>query len=617
MIKAGKYIRGYYKRFALYYLIGIAALIAVDFIQIKLADEIQIAVNAFRDAITLGGGWTDPLKKTITDVTLRVLLIGGLMFLGRILWRITIFFASHKIESLIRRDMFMKAERLSVTFYHDNKVGTVMAWFTTDLETIEEYMGWGTIMLIDAIFLTIFASVKMFTAQWQLSIVVYIPLLLIVIWGFLVEKFSSLRWENRQKAYDDLYDFSQESFTGIRVIKAFVKENQQFFAFKKVAKKSREANFKMGHLYALFDALIEIIIASISVIILWLGGWVIYNHVNGNTISLFGQPVVMDTGQLSSFFYLFDALIWPLIALGQIISLHSRYRTSLKRVVHYLNAEEDIKDKEGAVKLENVKGKITFKNFSFIYPDAEDQVTPYIRNISFTINAGEKIGIVGKIGCGKTTLVNILLRLYNVHPGTVFIDDVDIMDAQITSLRDNIAYVPQDNFLFGDTINNNISFFNRNADSEQVKAAAKFAGVDHDIDEFKDNYQTVTGERGVTLSGGQKQRISIARAYIKKAPILILDDSVSAVDVKTEETILHNIQEERKEQTTIVVASRVSTVNKLDRILVMNNGEIEAFAPHKELMEISPTYKKMVTLQELEKEIEEGGKSSSWQTQTK
>lgn len=604
-MKPRKYMFSFYKRFSLFFLFGIAALIAVDWIQIRLSSEINEVVQAFTTAIDTG--WNDTLRDCVFDIVRRVFIIGACMLFGRILWRISIFYASHKIESLIRRDMFIKAEKLSLTYYRENKVGTVMAWFTNDLETIEEYLGWGTIMFIDAIFLTIFAFVKMFMAQWQLSLVVLFPLLLIIVWGFLVETFSSIRWMERQNSYDALYDFTQENFTGIRVIKAFVKENQQLFAFRKVAERSQDANFKMGHLSAIFSISIELIIAFIAVIILGGGGYLIYKTLTGNQISLFGHPVTMTNGDLAEFFYLFDALIWPLIAMGQIISMHSRYRTSLKRIVNFLNAHEDIKDEEGAVTLVNAKGEITFKDFSFAYPDEEDGHNS-LKDVSFTIHPGEKIGIVGKIGCGKTTFVNILLRLYNVKEGTVFIDGVDLMKIKVSSLRDNVSYVPQDNFLFGDTINNNIAFYDTKTSLEEVKAAAKFAGVDRDISEFKDNYQTIAGERGVTLSGGQKQRISIARAYLKKAPILILDDSVSAVDIKTEEEILNNIRSERKDQTTLVVASRVSTVNKLDRILVFNEGRVEAFASHNELMKISPTYKKMVTLQELEREIQEGGK---------
>jgi ATP-binding cassette subfamily B protein len=252
------------------------------------------------------------------------------------------------------------------------------------------------------------------------------------------------------------------------------------------------------------------------------------------------------------------------------------------------------------VSLDECKGKITFRGFSFSYPDGN---THSLSNVSFEIQPGEMVGIVGKIGSGKTTLVNSLLRLYNIERGKIFIDDVDLMDLNIQNLRENIAYVPQDNFLFSDNIRNNISFANNKAEMNEVREAAKFADVDDNIRDFAQGYETVTGERGVTLSGGQKQRIAIARAYIKNAPIMIMDDSVSAVDVKTEETILNNINEKRKGKTTIIIASRVSTVSHLDKILVLKEGRVEAFDTPKRLLEISPTYQKMVYLQQLENEL--------------
>ena len=295
-----------------------------------------------------------------------------------------------------------------------------------------------------------------------------------------------------------------------------------------------------------------------------------------------------------------------MIAMGQIVAMRSRAKASLNRVAKFLDADEDIKNPKNAFVLENVSGKITFKNFSFTYPDG-DQNYKSLENVSFEINAGESVGIVGKIGSGKSTLVNSLLRLYNVEEGTIFIDDHDLMKCDITSIRDSIAYVPQDNFLFSDKIYNNIAFSNRSIDRVKIENAAKFADVHDNIAGFKNGYDTLSGERGVTLSGGQKQRIAIARAYLKDAPIMIMDDSVSAVDVKTEETILHNIHEQRRGKTTIVIASRVSTVSHLDKILVLNDGKIEAFDTPKNLLEISPTYKKMVYLQELEKAVE-GGK---------
>ena len=443
----------------------------------------------------------------------------------------------------------------------------------------------------------------MFSLDWALSCLLLIPLALIVVWGMLVEKFMALKWEQRQNEFDKLYDFSQESFTGIRVIKAFVKETQQLHAFAKIAKRNKDANIELVKVSVIFDAIIEIIIAAIMALILGLGGYFVYRYVTGTPVFVFGHEVDMTAGGLITFVGYFDTLVWPMIALGQVVTMRSRSKASLKRITNFLDQEVEIRNVENAYVLENVKGEIRFDNFSFAYPSSEANV---LKNITFTVNPGESVGIVGKIGSGKTTLVNTLLHLYHVERGKVFIDGHDIMDCNIESLRDAIGYVPQDNFLFSDKVKNNIAFSCNELDMDKVYDAAKFADVHSNIEEFTEGYETVSGERGVTLSGGQKQRISIARAYIKDAPIMILDDSVSAVDVKTEETILANIQSERKGKTTIVIASRVSTVSHLDKILVLDKGEVEAYDTPQRLEEISPTYKKMVYLQKLEREVEGG-----------
>ena len=596
----GKYINKYYLKYFLLLLIGIIALVAVDYVQTFIPEYLGDLVNLFDGKDTASVN-----MDVLLEIIKGVLIVALIMFFGRFLWRITLLNASQKIEASIRHEMFLKSERLSQRFYHENKVGSVMAWFTNDLETIEEMFSWGTMMTVDALFLSVIVIIKMIKLEWVLSLIIFIPIILIVIWGALVEKHMSLRWENRQKAFDNLYDFSQENFTGIRVIKAFVKETKEIHAFAKVAKKNADVNIDFVKVSVLFDVFISIIISAIMVIILGFGGWFIYSFSTGNPVVIFNHVVDMNAGELITFLGFFETLIWPMMCLGQIVSMRSRGKASLKRITAYLDQEEEIKNPKDVIVLENVKGKITFKNFSFAYPNAnKDSLT----NINLEIKSGETIGVVGKIGSGKSTFANALLRLYNLEKGSLFIDDIDIMDCNIASVRDNIGYVPQDNFLFSDKVKNNIAFFNKNIEEEKIIEAAKFAAVHDNIVDFKEGYDTISGERGVTLSGGQKQRISIARAFIKNAPIMILDDSVSAVDVKTEETILNNIKEQRKEKTTIVIASRVSTVSHMDRIIVLNDGKIEAFDKHEKLLEISPTYAKMVHLQELEKEVEGGGK---------
>lgn len=595
----GKHINKYYLKFWWLYAIGVVGLVAVDYFQTLIPEYLGSLVDLFDSVESI-----DLIDmNTLWAIVKGIIIVGVVMFVGRVTWRLSIFNASQKTEAGIRHEMFLKSERLSQRYYHENKIGSVMAWFTNDLETIEEYLGFGTIMLFDAVFLSAVVIVKMVMLDWVMALILSAPLILIIIWGGLVEKFMAKKWEERQKEFDKLYDFSQESFTGIRVIKAFVKETLQLHRFAKVAKKNKDTNISFVKVSVAFDVVISLIIALIMALLMGLGGFFVYKSVTGSPLVVGGHTVDMSAGNLVTFMGYFDTLIWPMMAMGQIVSMRSRAKTSLKRISAFMDQEEEIKNPENAVKLENVEGKITFNNFTFAYPNSNLDA---LKGVSFEIQPGETVGVVGKIGCGKTTLVNSLLRLYNLEPNSVFIDGVDIMQCDIDSVREAIAYVPQDNFLFSYKVRNNIAFSNKEVDDEKVKEAAEFACVHDDIEGFTEGYDTITGERGVTLSGGQKQRISIARAYIKNSPIMILDDSVSAVDVKTEETILKNIAEKRAGKTTIVVASRVSTVAHMDKILVLNDGEVEAFGSAKELESVSPTYKKMIVLQELEREVEGG-----------
>ena len=591
----GKYLNKYYLKNIGYFIFGVVALVVVDYVQLFLPEFLGGLVDLFDGSSIVGH------EDEMVSLIVKTLIVAGVLFLGRSSWRLTIFRAENNIEESLRNDMFIKAERLSQRYYHENKVGTVLNWFSDDVSEVREFIGWGTIMIIDAIFLTILAFYKMIALNWFLTVIASIPLLLIAVWGFFVEKIESNMWKSRQEANDRIYEFTNEGFTGLRVIKAFVKENQQILAFSKIARKSQETSIKFARVVVLFGAMIEIIIAIILCLIIGFGSWVVYLAVSGDPLVIGDQTISLTAGSLITFIGYFDTLIWPMIALGQIFSMRSRAKASYKRIAHFMDEVEEVRSPENAVVLKDVKGNIEFKNFNFRYKDKDHDS---LKNITLSIKAGENIGVVGKIGSGKSTLVNILLRLYNYEEGTIFVDGVDLMKCDLESLRENVSIVPQDNFLFSDEIQNNIAFSTEVREDEKVRRAAEFGCVADDIDEFKEKYRTVSGERGVTLSGGQKQRISIARAYYKESPILILDDSVSAVDTKTEETILDNIKEYRKGKTTILVSSRISTVSSLDRIIVLKKGAVEAFDTHENLMKISPTYQKMVYLQELEKEIE-------------
>lgn len=406
-----------------------------------------------------------------------------------------------------------------------------------------------------------------------------VPLIVLCVFSYFIDRKMERIYEDRQKAFSNMSDYAQELFTGIRVIKAFVREFNEAKRFKKVNKDNMEKDLSLVKFSAWLDTAFSILIEGMIVIGLSVGGYFVYETV-------FGFDYSFQRADMIEFNGYFNTIIWPMIALGQIVALRSRAKTSLKRVSSLLDESVDVKDIEKVVNLKDIKGKITFNNFSFKYPESNVYA---LRDISLEINAGENIGIVGKIGSGKTTLVSALLRLYNVDDNCVFIDDEDIMTLSLKNVRDNVSFVLQDNFLFSTSVESNVGFSKDSFTEEEIIEASEFSDVHNNIIDFVEGYRSLVGERGVSLSGGQKQRISIARAYLKKAPIMILDDSVSAVDVKTEEKILSNIKEKRNGLTTIVVASRVSTVQHLDRIIVLNDGKLEAFDTHSNLMTINDT----------------------------
>ena len=395
------------------------------------------------------------------------------------------------------------------------------------------------------------------------------------------------KWKERQEAFSELSDFSQETFSGIAVIKAFVKEAKELWAFKKVNKNNEDANVNFVRASTLLRILITLFVQSVVCVILGVGGYLAYKG-------------IFTSSQLIMFLSYFNAVIWPVLAISNLIEMSSRGKASLKRVSDLLDTEIDVKDVNVRDDIDHIDGKIEFRNLSFRYPDGEFDV---LENVSFTIQAGENIGIIGKTGSGKTTIVDLILRTYNVPDGTIFIDDYDINRLPIKLVRQYSAYVPQDNFLFSDTIANNIAFaFDGKQELSKIENVAKLADLDSNVKDFKDGYNTELGERGVTISGGQKQRTSIARALLKDASILILDDSVSAVDTDTERIILNNLKETRKGKTTILIAHRVTTIEQMDKVLFVDEGKIIAFGTHDELYASCDDYKKMVDLQRLEDE---------------
>ena len=510
------------------------------------------------------------------------------MVVGRFVWRLCFLGSAVRLEEELRNNMFDRAKDLSREYYQINKVGDLMSLFTNDLDTVQECFGWGIMMFFDAVLLGILAIWNMWQMDHLLTLLSLIPMALLMASATIVGKQLAIKWDRRQEAFSKLSDFSQESFSGIAVIKAFVKEGKELWAFKKLNVNNEETNLAHTKASVMFRVMVTLFVESVICIILGYGGYLVYKD-------------VFNAGQLLEFIGYFNSVIWPVMAVSEMIDMSSRGKASLNRLGELLDAEVTVKDREGVEDLNDIQGNIEFRNLTFRYPDGEFDV---LENISFSIKAGENVGLVGKTGSGKTTLVDLILRTYNVPDGTIFIDGHDVNDVTIHSVRGGCAYVPQDNFLFSDTIENNIAFGVKGVDQKGVINAARLADVDSNIKEFQQGYGTVLGERGVTVSGGQKQRISIARALLKDAPILILDDSVSAVDTKTEKTILDNLHDTRAGKTTILIAHRISTIEKMDKILFIDDGKLAGIGTHEELYNSSPDYRKMVDLQKLE---EEGG----------
>jgi len=590
----GKHINRYYLKYSWMLLLGLIALGAVDALKLEIPQFYRMVVDGMSYGYVPEGGSQLAFDMTflVDRICMPMVKIILAIVVGRFLWRVCFFGSAVQMEEHLRNRMFGHAKELSRQYYQVNKVGDLMSLFTNDLDTVQECFGWGIMMFFDAVLLGVLAVGNMWQMNPLLTLLSLIPMGFLLASATIVGKRLMKKWDIRQAAFSKLSDFSQESFSGIAVIKAFVKEARELWAFKKLNVENEDANIDHTKTSVLFRVMVTLFVESVICIILGYGGYLVHEK-------------VFTAGQLLEFIGYFTEVIWPIMAVSELIDMGSRGKASLERIGQLLDAPIDVKDREGVKPMPSIRGDIEFRNLTFRYPDGEFDS---LRNVSCKINAGENVGLVGKTGSGKTTLVDLILRTYNVPDGTLFVDGQDVNDIAIRDLRAGCAYVPQDNFLFSDTIENNIAFGVSNSTSAAVTQAARLADVHSNIQEFQQGYGTVLGERGVTVSGGQKQRISIARALMKDAPILILDDSVSAVDTKTETTILENLRATRAGKTTILIAHRISTIEKMDKILFIDDGCLAAVGKHDELYATNAEYRKMVDLQRLE---EEGGEHNA------
>lgn len=586
----GKYINRYYLKYLHLIVFGLIALVAVDAFQLEIPKLYKYLINGITYGEVELNGQIVPFNFDflLEKICMPMLFIILSIVLGRFLWRICFFGSGIRVETDLRSRMFDHSKNLSQQYYQVNKVGNLMALFTNDIETVQDCFGSGILMFADALFLGGLSLIKMAIMDPLLTILSLIPMAFMLSIVIIVGKYMSKKWERRQEAFSSLSDFSQESFSGIAVIKAFVKEFKELMAFKKLNKENENANVEYTKASTLLRIFVTLFVESVICIILGYGGYLVYKG-------------TFNAGELMEFIGYFNSIVWPVMAISELIELQSRGKASLKRITELLDAKQDVVDAPDATPIPAVKGDIEFKNLTFRYPDGDYNA---LTDISVKISAGEHVGIIGKTGSGKTTLVDLILRNYNVEDGTLYIDGYDVNDITIHSLRENTAYVPQDNFLFSDTIQNNIAFASDTNDLDAVKHFANLAAVDDNIEEFNDGYSTMLGERGVTVSGGQKQRISIARALMKDAPILILDDSLSAVDTKTEKTLIDNLRTSREGKTTILIAHRISTIEHMDKIIFIDDGKVIAYGTHEELYNSCEEYRNMVELQKLEDEKE-------------
>ncbi len=586
----GKYLNSYYKKHAPVLVIGLLSLILVDSLQLVIPALYRTVVNGLNYGVVEkdGAQVIFDMEYLLDNVCLPMIFVILAMMICRFTWRVCFFGSATKVETDLRARMFAHCETLSQRFYQENKVGELMSLFTNDLETVQDCFGSGVMMFFDALFLGVLAFVKMARMNLLLTLFSMLPMVLMLSSGVIVGKYMTKKWDHRQEVTAKLSDFAQENFSGIAVVKAFVKEYTELLAFKKLNKQNEDANVEYVRASTLLRIITTLFVESVICVILGYGGWLVHEG-------------VFNAGQLVEFIGYFNAIVWPVMAISELIEMRSRGKASLERISKLLDESPDVSDKN-VEDVDRINGDIEFKDLTFRYPGGEYDV---LNDISFKINAGENVGIIGGTGSGKTTLVDLLLRTYNVPDGTVFIDGKDINRIPIETVRKYAAYVPQDNFLFSDTIANNIAFASDTDSAELIENAAKLSDVHDNIIDFSHKYDTVLGERGVTVSGGQKQRISIARALMKDASILILDDSVSAVDVKTEKVILENLRNTRKGKTTILIAHRVTTVEQMDKIIYINDGKITAVGTHAELVANCKAYADMVKLQELKKEADE------------
>lgn len=582
MNKKFKIVFPYLKERKWNYLLGFLILAIVDGLQLLIPKIIQHVI----DGIT--NHKMD--MHTIFYASLLIFVISGTMYFLRYWWRIFIVGNAQYIEKSLRQDYYNHLVTLSQSFFSKTKIGDLMAYATNDLMAVKMLFGMGFVAISDITLLAVSSIIFMAFISPKLTLLSIIPMPFMSIMLVIFGKKMHRRFRKVQKSFSSLTSVVQENISGIRVVKAF---NQEDSALGKLSKSAYEyviQNIKMAKLNGMFEPFLGLIISISMGIVLIYGGILTMK----NNISI---------GQLIAFFSYLGMLAWPMIAVGWFVNLYQRGTASLIRLNKIFETETEIHDTEKTdFSIKKLEGNIEFRHLTFSYDKEHSEI---FKDITTAISAGKTLAIVGRTACGKSTLLNLFLRVYNPPENTIFLDGNEIYKVPLKTLHNSMTIVPQDIFLFSDTVAANIKFSNPNADEKEVIEAAKIAQVHKEIIQFSEGYETIVGERGVTLSGGQKQRIAIARALLKNPDVLILDDSLSAVDTKTENQILNHLIINRKNKTNILVSHRISSIRHSDKIIVIDQKKIVESGTHSELLEKNGLYRELFEKQQLKNKIEE------------
>lgn len=587
-MKELQYLNKYFIKYKYRFLLGIIITIVAQIFSLFTPELIGKSFKAIDEYSKNGQTKAVIQQELVTNILLilgTTLIAGFLTFL----MRQTLIVMSRHVEFDLKNEIFKQYEVLTQNFYKRNRTGDLMSRITEDVARVRMYVGPAVMYTINTIIRFAMVIIYMYSISPKLTFYTLLPLPILSYLIFKISKEINVRSTAFQQNLSNVSSFSQEVFSGIRVIKAYALENQQNKKLNDLAIESKNKSMSLAKIQTLFIPLILALIGLSNLIIIYVGGNMYINN----------DPAVQDIGTIAKFILYVNMLNWPVTSIGWVSSLIQEAEASQKRINEFLKIEPDIKN--NSTSSTPIQGEIEFKNVTFTY---EDTNITALENISFKVNKGETLAILGKTGSGKSTILSLITRLYDVQQGSVSMDKKPLDKLNLFDLRNSIGIVPQDAFLFSDSIKNNIKFGKENATDEEVVEAARKAVVHDNIMAFNQQYETILGERGITLSGGQKQRVSIARAIIKNPDILLFDDCLSAVDTETEEQILNNLVAISENKTTIIVSHRVSSAKNADQIIILEEGKIIQQGSHNQLLNQEGYYKELYYKQLSEKEVE-------------